>query len=444
VANSATRRAGFANLSLAVLLVLWVALFAWRKTFAYVSVGGLYAIEIAVMLSLWLFVQAVLVQPRLSFTVPRNAGIRRAMWVAAAFVVYNVARASLSAAVNPKGLIPGVYPAYFIITLVIAANTSEAMLRFVARALVWMFFLAPLVVYLNRYLIIPTFGAIEDPGATYVYSIAMVFALVLIENRLLSFALFGLYFAFSVLMFERATFANAALAAVMLFLASRRREKGELTRLFLGRSALYLALLILLAPLALGLLFNLAHARFTVTSGNLVKFFEAIFSTNTGLGLSGTREHRLDMWAQLLRLAFHSPGTVLFGYGYEGEVGDWLGITFRAPHNGFMTILFRGGIVGLGLYAWFLHALYGVLRGTMRSLQTGTEARRQAGVGLVILGALIGDTLTGTILDSPFTSWLFYAQTAIVCVSISRGRAAEPDPGAAPVTAGYVAAGGAS
>lgn len=414
----------FANVSLLFFFALWLALFAWRKTFSYVNVGGVYVIELMAVTGLWVFAHAVLVRPRLSFAVPRDARIKMALSLAAMFVAYNLVRAALSQEVSAKGLIPGIYPAYFVLALIIATNADDRVVRLVSRALVWMFFLTPLVMYFNVYIIAPRFGPIEDPGATYVYAVAMMLALVLIRNRLASFALFGTYFAFSVLQFERATFVNAGIAAVVLFLASGSNAKRALARLYLVKTVIFVALLMIVTPIAVGLLFNAEGGRFLVTSGNLMKFFSSVIGGGVELGLGGTREHRLEMWAEIIRMVSSTPLTFLFGLGYAGEIGEALDISFRAPHNGFLTILFRGGIIGLALFGCFLFSLYDTLRRTLRSTSASAEAKREATIGLLVLGALIGDTLTGTILDSPFTSWLFYVQIAIVCVRVYRLRRA--------------------
>jgi hypothetical protein len=417
---------GLANLSLLFLFLLWLALFAWRKTFSYLNVGGIYVIELTGMLGLWLFALVVLLRPRLSFSVPSDARIQRALLFAGIFVVYNVARAALSPEINSKGLIPGIYPAYFAIALIIATNASEGVVRFVSRALVVTFFLTPAVMYLNSYVITPIFGAIEDPGATYIYGVTMMLALVLVKNHVASFLLFGIYFAFSVMMFERGTFVNAAVAGVVLLVASNRRQRRTLTRRLVFTGAIGVAVMLIATPIVLGLLFDLEKGRFVLTSGNLIKFFLSITGGGGELGLGGTRQHRLEMWAEIVRMVFSGPASMLFGFGYKGEVGDALGISFRAPHNGFLTILFRGGIIGLGLFLTFLYQVFMMLRRAIRTHGASEEARRAATVGLVVLGSLIGDSLTGTILDSPFTSWLFYMQAAVVCVLAYRVRDAAP------------------
>src|SRR5688572_11423743 len=93
------------NLSLLFLFLLWLALFAWRKTFSYANVGGVYAIELTVILGLRVFAHAVLARPGLVFALPKDTRIQRALWLTAAFIIYNMVRAVLSPEISAKGLI---------------------------------------------------------------------------------------------------------------------------------------------------------------------------------------------------------------------------------------------------------------------------------------------------------------------------------------------------
>lgn len=410
------------SVALTLLACLWVSLFLWRKTFSYITVGPLYIIEFVMLLTVGAFAAYVVISPDLSFRIPRNRLLQMALWSACSFVMYSALRAALSPSVAAIGLIPGLYPLYMVFVAVVAGNASSKLLSRVALVFTSFYFLAPAVSYLNNYLTrIGLIDTLQSPGWTYVYAVTLAMSLVLVRNSILSAALFGVYFVFALFLFQRGAFVAFAVACLFLAIGAGWRDRTRVWRWQIVRASLVGAIGILAAPVVFDILASSERARFSVTSQNFLQFFLSIFGEESGLrGVAGSREHRIDMWLTIVGKVFGSIPTALFGFGFAGEVGDAVGVSFRAPHNGFVTILYRGGVVGLSLYVITLAYLLRFFGSALRRAATAPILRAHAATGLIILGAFVGDAMTGTILDSPFTSMLFYVQIGIVAVIVSR------------------------
>lgn len=419
------------SIALVILATLWVSLFLWRKTFSYVNIGGLYVIELSVLAAMAAFAVYVFSRSELAFAIPRDGVLRMSLFFATALVLYSMVRAVFSDSISAKGLIPGVYPLYLVIVTVLAANASSATLARAAHFFVLCFLLAPTVGYLNGFLVdLGLVGSIESPGWTYVYGVTLALSLILIRKPLLSTTLFGIYFLFTLFLFQRGAFVDFALAWLAVFVAARWRDRIRLSKAALIRGVLVGAIGILLAPFAFELITGGQYGRFLVTPWNVIQFFLSIFGSSVDLvGVIGTRQHRLEMWTEITKLVFSSFPTALFGFGFGGEVGDALGVSFRAPHNGFITILYRGGVIGLLLFVWLLISLFVMFARKLRAVPSDHQQWRHAAVGLIILGSLVGDSLAGTILDSPFTSMMFYIQVGILAALLSRYGAGERPTG---------------
>ena len=412
------------NLALALLVGLWAALFLWRKSFSYIRVGPAYIIELTALAALGAFLAYVLMRADLRFRIPRDRGLRWTAALAIVFVGYNVTRAVFSTDMSAKGLIPGIYPAYFVIAALVAANASGEMLRRAAWVFAAFYFLSPTVSYFNGWFIsyFPVLGALESPGWTYVYGVSMAMALALVRRPLLSMALFSVYFVTAMFVFQRGTFVCFALGGFTLLAALRWRQGSAVFSRALVRGGLVGVAGILIAPFAFEFLTGSQSGRFLVTPENMLKFFYSIFTSDVtiGGGAVGTREHRLEMWTAIVKLVFSSIKTALFGFGYAGEVGDALNVPFRAPHNGFVTILYRSGVIGLTLFVGLLLSIFGIFARAVRSGTAESPWRWPAALCLIAIGSLVGDALAGTILDSPFTSMMFYVHVAVVAVLVVR------------------------
>ena len=128
------------------------------------------------------------------------------------------------------------------------------------------------------------------------------------------------------------------------------------------------------------------------------------------------------MWMAIINSSLSDPFVLFFGNGFSGEVGDSIGVSFRAPHNGFITIFFRMGLFGVLYYLAFGISVIGIL-GKFASLSSKSKDAAFVGkFGVLNLGAFLGDALTGTIVDSPYTYFLFISSVAASLAFLSNER----------------------
>jgi hypothetical protein len=178
---------------------------------------------------------------------------------------------------------------------------------------------------------------------------------------------------------------------------------------------LSLFILLLVSPFVFKILNNFNDLRFDISFQNLYLFINSIFSSSAAdeLGVAGTRSHRLDMWVEVIKISSNNL-IFIFGDGFQQDVGDKIGIQFRAVHNGFITIFYQNGIIGLGIFLYFLFILLKFISNVFNKFKSNEKIVKLTRTSIIIFAAMIGDALTGTILDSPFTSWLFYTQMALL------------------------------
>lgn len=79
-------------------------------------------------------------------------------------------------------------------------------------------------------------------------------------------------------------------------------------------------------------------------------------------GLRGTARGvslRMGWWKTLFENLFSSPDNLVMGLGYGIPLTDHYattGVVVREPHNSFLSVLGRGGLIGAGAFLW-MHAL---------------------------------------------------------------------------------------
>lgn len=79
-------------------------------------------------------------------------------------------------------------------------------------------------------------------------------------------------------------------------------------------------------------------------------------------GLQGTARGvslRMEWWTRLLANLASSPDTLLLGLGYGIPLTDHRSLTgaiVREPHNSYLSVLGRGGLIGMSAFLW-MHAL---------------------------------------------------------------------------------------
>ncbi len=406
------------SLSFFLGLILWICLFIWRKTFSYININGIYIIELILIFIFLIFILIILLKKKPTFIFSVTNSQKKVLFISVLFIFYNFLRAFLSSDINPKALIPGVYPVIFIISFILTQNSSEKTRLLANNTMMYFYPFCFLVYFFNSFISDNIFGTIESPGWTFIYGVSMSSSLFLFKNKFVSLCFFGINFILAIISFERASFANFALSIFFVFLCLNSVDKFVFIRTFLFKYLMYFFIFIFLAPILVDLFFDLEKFRFDITASNILKFFYSIFSSKVDLtggfgGLSGTRDHRLDMWGKIIDNVFSSFKTSFFGFGFKGEVLDILNLSFRAPHNGFITILYRGGLVGLVIYLLFIQKLifsfFSKIKFQKHSLQSKSSL-----FALLLIGAFVGDAFTGTIIDSPFTSFLFYFHIGLI------------------------------
>ena len=107
--------------------------------------------------------------------------------------------------------------------------------------------------------------------------------------------------------------------------------------------------------------------------------------------LSGSRLHRIIMWLEMIERV-QRPENQLFGIQSGMALVDTV---FRNPHNSYLSVIGRGGIVGSALYAAFM--LW-----TIKILLNSTK-RNQLAAKAMLPTLFILPTFT-TVIDSPMTA----------------------------------------
>lgn len=412
------------------------ALVFLRKTFSYYSVGGIYAIEFLMIAAFAAYVLILMLRDGrtgLSLNTARISGL----FTILAFCSYSFIRAAFSRSLDLQNLIPGIYPAYIVVVLLFALRSDRSTVVRLIRYFAYLVALSPLVPYAVRYALEPALGPIQSPGWTYLYAVSAAVSVFYFDRIIVRLLLFVLSVIGAFVVFERATFVNIALVFFVMWRILLKNPSTRRSTIRIVRYSLVLFLVALLAfPLVYRVFFSGYSARFDVTLENLVGFFTSIFKSDVhlsgaaaGAGVSGTRNHRLIMWGEALSRIFSNPFYILFGVGYHDTVAQ--SVSFRNVHNGYITIFYRNGLVGLGLFSAFVLRIISRFKGLIRDSADADE-RKSSILGLIMLGGILADALTGTIIDSPFTSFIAYAvigmTLALPALQSGKTETADEDP----------------
>lgn len=416
------------NLPLYIVTFTATCLMLMRKTFSYYSFAGLYAIEILMFLAVLVYACIVL-SKNIALADCANQMYRFGLPALLVFSGYSIIRAMIAPSIDLQNLIPGIYPAYIFIIVLFALAATDIARQNVLIYFVLLFALSPFVPYLSALILTPLIGPIESPGWTYVYAVAAGIGFFCFKQTWLRLGLFFLALIGALLAFERGTFVNIAMVFCVVWWVRYRNFRLTKKRHKVLSALLLVSVLGIIAfPYIFRVFFGGRGGRFDVTLENLLGFFTSIFSSDVSVsgsaanaGLAGTRNHRLVLWAEALERVFSNPLHVAFGVGYHDNVAQ--SVTFRAVHNGYITVFYRNGLVGLGVLGY---AFLKMLNGFRLKFQSYSDRLVvKAGLlGVIALAGVLGDALTGTIIDSPFTSFIGYAAIA---VSIAILIKAEPE-----------------
>jgi len=190
--------------------------------------------------------------------------------------------------------------------------------------------------------------------------------------------------------------------------------------IFLGGSSLVLALL--LWP----------KSEFVEKTAFQVDLIISTFSHSQNTVRAGTKEHRLEMWKEIIENTLNE-GPVL-GQGVKGPLVD---VAFRNPHNSFITIFGRFGIVGLllAITIYFAMPLHNMI--VMTRISPPAQRVRRAGdtklqqamlLYLCFVPAFMGAALFGPTLVSPFSALVcnFIYGASLRCCDIVLQRSQAP------------------
>lgn len=338
----------------AYLNFVFIGLVTLRKTFAYIGIYPVYIVDISL-----LFIYKINWK-RFFLVVP--------------FFLFGIFTILETEDLNLKAL----YPFLSIVYIIIIRSSGVASKALLVRLLRWypLIFLIRLPLYYLGYIIYP--------GETFVLPLLFVFAI----RLRLSHVILLSYLLCIFLTFERGTILNTFIASLFLVKRSSISLKSILRWVWL------LIILLGTMPIVGQLLGNYYDLRIDFSIGEIVDFILSIFGLDNGSNesLSGTRNHRFEMWLLLIR-EMYVGGTSRFflGVGFSGEILDLIGIGFRAPHNGYVSIFVRMGLVGLLCY---ITSLLGILK----------DLRLRESKVILLIYCM--DMLVQTTIDSPFVPFM--------------------------------------
>lgn len=398
------------NVCEVVVVIGLLGIVVGRKSLSLVNIAGVYFLEwFAAVLVLCMVANLLLDGAqrisRASVVIPSSAH-----WFALAYVAYGIGVAFWYSRPIAKELLIAVYPMY----VVLGGQLSGYIDR--RRFLIWVVALYSLVpfgsslysIFLEGWL-----GPRQAPGDTYFAAVAILLSLLFWKRTWISILSASIAGVYGLVLFERGVFLCLFLGAGLVFSVS---GSADLIRRAWTRFALVGCLMLLTIPIVAS---GIDDARFRLSPGNVLKFATSIVSSEVVIDGArvgkGTRDHRIEMWSKTVRKASDNPGGLLLGHGFSEDLGMLVGSTFRSIHNGFLTIGYRVGLLGLFLYLVMLWRIIVEAVATKESLTIV--------IVLVSMGSFVGDGLTGTIIDSPFGSAFFFLTMGVLT---SRKRVACP------------------
>lgn len=319
---------------------------------------------------------------------------------------------------------------------------SADSLRFIAPYVYTLYFLAGISIYYNLglrgsiKLISITVKCVVVLGALKPVIVVLLYNLVSIRGVSL-FGIYGSYYCILV-------------PAIGYFIIFRKKEKfwalfttlGIVALLITGSRAGFLSLFALMLivvnfkqlhhVLIVGVILVLVVAisvefilpsfldAFAITTrGNFsaeyyAAMFISIFDPNYGASsfgesLSGSREHRFEMWQYVINNVHATSRTTWFGVGFSDPLVD---AVFINPHNSYITFLGRGGYVGLFLFSTLLfHSFFRSISANIRSKRIHNQAAKDGDLifDMCVWGSAFVLSLTinlgfSTVFESPMNA----------------------------------------
>jgi len=206
---------------------------------------------------------------------------------------------------------------------------------------------------------VPILGTMANTA--YVMIPAALYLILFHGNRLPAILLAVLILGYTIAMFQARTL-YLVMIAVFGFLVLYRRSSIGHVALIVYISGLLLALVTLLGLQFQGRLgaafsFDFLVQHFLAIFGIASSEYQGIASAAAGVG------QRLEWWNNILAQMLSNPFKLLLGLGYGVVLTDFYGvggIAVREPHNSYITVFARTGIIGAT--AWALMMLVMVRR----------------------------------------------------------------------------------
>ena len=239
-------------------------------------------------------------------------------------------------------------------------------------------------------------------SANTVFLPAGLFFFLLVREAPFFIRLFGVIVTLTgiLLLMERSVFVSSFITLLIILYFSKRNE--------LLRVAKYAGAALFGSFTALVFFSGfIESSRVEISLGGYLDLLLSIFIDTGNSSLSGTRGHRLEMWSGLISDLASSSSifTYLFGKGFNIEIEGVLGITFRSPHNSLLHILWRTGILGLGIVLSILGLFMGSYIKILKSYNKINKDRYSIILwGFALLNLMLVDTMFGTLFESPFAS----------------------------------------
>jgi hypothetical protein len=199
--------------------------------------------------------------------------------------------------------------------------------------------------------VIPIFGSMET--SAYLMIMAAVYLMLFHSNKLLANVGAVLLIGYTVAIFQARTL-YLTLIAVFYFMALYRRSSLANIVVLVFLSGFLLGLISLIGLRFEGRLganfdFNFLVAHFMAIFGVCDRSLEGVCAAAEGVG------QRLGWWNAIADKMLADPFKLLLGLGYGVLLTDFHGATgaaVREPHNSYITIIARTGVIG-GI-CWFL------------------------------------------------------------------------------------------
>lgn len=140
----------------------------------------------------------------------------------------------------------------------------------------------------------------------------------------------------------------------------------------------------------------------------------SIFSESTDdESLRGTRQHRLQMWENVLGRATSTLETSIFGLGFSELLIDratGIDTILRYPHNSYVSVIGFTGLMGL---VWFLLLQVILIKYAWNYGKTGLQSALVKWYPFLPIGMSIG-AFFGTAFEAPFHSFIYYLLSGLM------------------------------